>query len=392
MRFGLAALVLAAIAALRGAQRGLERRAIVAGLLMGAIGYATQAGLYFSALDRMDASLLALLLYTYPALVVVLAIALGRESASSASRRGARPRLDRGGARPGRRGHRHARPARHGHGARRRGDLRRLHPGRRGGGGRRPAADARRARDRRRDVQLRGRRVRDRRTGSGLRARRLGLARRHRVGQHGAGHPHLLRGPRARRPFRRRDPLHPRAGGHRRPRRAGLRRGAQTVQLLGGAGGRGARGRRALPRRRPRWVHGDLRKLATTRASGCGSCCWCASGWPPRAHGDRRAAGRARGLERRAIAAGLLDGRRRLRDAGRPVLSALDRMDASLLACCSTRTRRSSSSWRSCWAARRRAPPHRGARLASIGARWSSSARATGTLDPLGTVMGIGAA
>ena len=49
---------------------------------MGAIGYATQAGLYFSALDRMDASLLALLLYTYPALVVVLAIALGRESAS----------------------------------------------------------------------------------------------------------------------------------------------------------------------------------------------------------------------------------------------------------------------------------------------------------------------
>ena len=82
VRFGLAALVLAAIAGLRGALRGLERRAIVAGLLMGAIGYATQAGLYFSALDRMDASLLALLLYTYPALVVVLAIALGRESAS----------------------------------------------------------------------------------------------------------------------------------------------------------------------------------------------------------------------------------------------------------------------------------------------------------------------
>jgi drug/metabolite transporter (DMT)-like permease len=82
VRFGLAAIVLTAIVGLRGALRDLERRAVVTGLLLGAIGYATQAGLYFSAPDRMDASLLALLLYTYPALVVVLAIALGRESAS----------------------------------------------------------------------------------------------------------------------------------------------------------------------------------------------------------------------------------------------------------------------------------------------------------------------
>ena len=49
---------------------------------MGAIGYATQSGLYFDALERMDASLLALILYVYPALVLIGAVALGRERAS----------------------------------------------------------------------------------------------------------------------------------------------------------------------------------------------------------------------------------------------------------------------------------------------------------------------
>ena len=49
---------------------------------MGAIGYATQSGLYFNALERMDASLLALILYVYPALVLIGAVALGRERAS----------------------------------------------------------------------------------------------------------------------------------------------------------------------------------------------------------------------------------------------------------------------------------------------------------------------
>ena len=41
-----------------------------------------QAGLYFAALARMDASLLSMLLYTFPAMVTVAAIALGRETAS----------------------------------------------------------------------------------------------------------------------------------------------------------------------------------------------------------------------------------------------------------------------------------------------------------------------
>ena len=46
-----------------------------------------QAGAYFAALDRIDASLLSLLLYTYPAMVTVAAIALGRERASGAPAR-----------------------------------------------------------------------------------------------------------------------------------------------------------------------------------------------------------------------------------------------------------------------------------------------------------------
>jgi drug/metabolite transporter (DMT)-like permease len=82
VRFALAAAVLLAIAAGRGALRGLSRRALAIALGLGAVGYATQSGLYFSALERMDASLLALVLYTYPALVCAAAVALGRERAT----------------------------------------------------------------------------------------------------------------------------------------------------------------------------------------------------------------------------------------------------------------------------------------------------------------------
>jgi drug/metabolite transporter (DMT)-like permease len=83
VRFALAAALLLAVAGATGALRGLSRRSVLAGLGMGAIGYATQAGLFFGALERMDASLLALILYVYPALVLVGAVALGRERASA---------------------------------------------------------------------------------------------------------------------------------------------------------------------------------------------------------------------------------------------------------------------------------------------------------------------
>ncbi len=83
VRFALASVALVAIAAATGKLRGLPRRVVVAGLGMGAIGYAAQSGLFFAALERMVASLLALILYVYPALVLAGAVALGRERATA---------------------------------------------------------------------------------------------------------------------------------------------------------------------------------------------------------------------------------------------------------------------------------------------------------------------
>jgi drug/metabolite transporter (DMT)-like permease len=77
VRFALAALLFWAIVAARGVRIG--RRDAVAGLTLGACGYALQSGCYFAALERIDASLLSLLLYTFPALVAAGAVALGRE-------------------------------------------------------------------------------------------------------------------------------------------------------------------------------------------------------------------------------------------------------------------------------------------------------------------------
>jgi drug/metabolite transporter (DMT)-like permease len=59
--------------------RRLRRRDALIGLGLGAFGYAGQAGGYFVALERIDASLLSLLLYTYPVIVAVAAVCLGRE-------------------------------------------------------------------------------------------------------------------------------------------------------------------------------------------------------------------------------------------------------------------------------------------------------------------------
>lgn len=54
-------------------------RLLAIAFALGAVGYAAQASLFFSALQRMDASLLSLILYTYPILVTVSAALLGRE-------------------------------------------------------------------------------------------------------------------------------------------------------------------------------------------------------------------------------------------------------------------------------------------------------------------------
>lgn len=85
LRFALAAALFWALVAATGGLRrvrALGRRDLAGGLALGAFGYSAQAGAYFAALTRLDASLLSLLLYTFPAMVTVAAIALGRERAS----------------------------------------------------------------------------------------------------------------------------------------------------------------------------------------------------------------------------------------------------------------------------------------------------------------------
>ncbi len=77
VRFALAAALFWAIVAVR--QTAISRRDVVTGLALGACGYALQAGCYFAALERIDASLLSLLLYTFPTLVAAAAVALGRD-------------------------------------------------------------------------------------------------------------------------------------------------------------------------------------------------------------------------------------------------------------------------------------------------------------------------
>jgi drug/metabolite transporter (DMT)-like permease len=62
--------------------RTLSRRDLGMALALGGVAYSAQAGAYFAALQRLDASLLSLLLYTFPAMVTVAAIALGRERAN----------------------------------------------------------------------------------------------------------------------------------------------------------------------------------------------------------------------------------------------------------------------------------------------------------------------
>jgi drug/metabolite transporter (DMT)-like permease len=85
VRFLIAAALFWALVAGTGAIRQLRtlpRRDVGLALVLGGVGYSAQAGAYFAALQRLDASLLSLLLYTFPAMVAVAAIVLGRERAN----------------------------------------------------------------------------------------------------------------------------------------------------------------------------------------------------------------------------------------------------------------------------------------------------------------------
>lgn len=75
VRFTIAALVVLALARLRGEAFPRGRR-LAALLALGGIGYVAQSLCYFSAVERIPGGLAALLLYTHPALVVLLAAVL----------------------------------------------------------------------------------------------------------------------------------------------------------------------------------------------------------------------------------------------------------------------------------------------------------------------------
>jgi drug/metabolite transporter (DMT)-like permease len=81
VRFTLAAAVLLLLARLRR-ERLPRGRQLVALLLLGGVGYVVESLCYFAALTRISAGLTALLLYLYPALVVLLTAVLTRTQPS----------------------------------------------------------------------------------------------------------------------------------------------------------------------------------------------------------------------------------------------------------------------------------------------------------------------
>ena len=78
VRFALAAAALLVLARLLGQPLPRDRR-LGALVLLGGVGYVGQALCYFFALERISAGLTSLLLYVFPALVVVLSAVLLRE-------------------------------------------------------------------------------------------------------------------------------------------------------------------------------------------------------------------------------------------------------------------------------------------------------------------------
>jgi drug/metabolite transporter (DMT)-like permease len=65
--------------ALPGAAGKSRRRLVITALTLGGVGYAAQASFYFAALERIDAALVALVLYTFPVLVTLASVTLGRD-------------------------------------------------------------------------------------------------------------------------------------------------------------------------------------------------------------------------------------------------------------------------------------------------------------------------
>ncbi|HEY4281403.1 MAG TPA: DMT family transporter [Conexibacter sp.] len=83
VRFTIGAALLWAVAAYRGVARLSSRTAAITALTMGLLLYSAESGLYATALTHIDASLAELLMFSYPAVVVIAGILLGREPSSS---------------------------------------------------------------------------------------------------------------------------------------------------------------------------------------------------------------------------------------------------------------------------------------------------------------------
>lgn len=83
VRFTLGASMLWALTFVVKAPRSLTRRQIVVFLVLGGVGYALQSRLFFEALSRIPAASAGLLLYAYPAIVALFALALGRDRMSA---------------------------------------------------------------------------------------------------------------------------------------------------------------------------------------------------------------------------------------------------------------------------------------------------------------------
>jgi drug/metabolite transporter (DMT)-like permease len=78
-RFAIGALVFWTLVAVRR-PAGLDRRTVLTCVALGGVGYAVQALGYFGAVAVMDAGLAALLIYTYPTIIVLIGFLTRRES------------------------------------------------------------------------------------------------------------------------------------------------------------------------------------------------------------------------------------------------------------------------------------------------------------------------
>lgn len=73
LRFGLATVLVWTVLGVRGDLELLSGRNLLAGVGLGAFGYAAMSGLYFLGLEFMTAGMVGITLYTYPAFVLLLA-------------------------------------------------------------------------------------------------------------------------------------------------------------------------------------------------------------------------------------------------------------------------------------------------------------------------------